>query len=198
MVVMEIPENGAGATRLRAAIRDQWEGLSTSERAVAQYLVSAPVGQLLFVSAQELGAASSTSNATVVRALQRLGYAGLPALKRELANDFTAAVAPEERLKQRIAHVGQDLESIWTDVFDEAQDRIDHTRRLTEPEALKRSVTALAEAREVFCYGIAASNRAPATWRWRSAGSADGPASSPRRASPSRTSCWPWSRATAW
>ena len=157
MVVMEIPENGAGATRLRAAIRDQWDGLSTSERAVAQYLVSAPVGQLLFVSAQELGAASSTSNATVVRALQRLGYAGLPALKRELANDFTAAVAPEERLKQRIAHVGQDLESIWTDVFDEAQDRIDHTRRLTEPEALKRSVTALAEAREVFCYGIAAS-----------------------------------------
>lgn len=157
MVVMEIPENGAGATRLRAAIRDQWEGLSASERAVAQHLVSAPVGQLLFVSAQELGAASSTSNATVVRALQRLGYAGLPALKRELANDFTAAVSPEERLKQRIAHVGQDLESIWADVFDEAQDRIDHTRRLTEPEALKRSVTALAEAREVFCYGIAAS-----------------------------------------
>ncbi|MGW7415182.1 MurR/RpiR family transcriptional regulator [Streptomyces sp. NPDC054863] len=154
---MEIPESDTGVTRLRATIRDQWEELSASERAVAQYLVSAPVEQLLFASAQELGAASSTSNATVVRALQRLGYAGLPALKRELANDFTSAVAPEVRLKQRIAHVGQDLDSIWADVFDEAQERIDHCRRLTEPEALRRSVTVLAEAHEVFCYAIAAS-----------------------------------------
>lgn len=157
MVVMEITEDGTGATRLRAAIRDQWEELSTSERAVAQYLAGAPVEQLLFASAQELGTASSTSNATVVRALQRLGYAGLPALKRELANDFTSAVAPEVRLKQRIAHVGRDLASIWTDVFDEARERIDQTQRLTEPDALKRAVTALAEAHEVFCYGIAAS-----------------------------------------
>ncbi|WUQ33980.1 MurR/RpiR family transcriptional regulator [Streptomyces sp. NBC_00234] len=154
---MEIPENETGVTRLRAAIRDQWEELSASERAVAQYLVSAPVEQLLFASAQELGAASSTSNATVVRALQRLGYAGLPALKRELANDFTSAVPPEVRLKQRIAHVGRDLDSIWGDVFDEARERIDHCRRLTGPEALRRSVTVLAEAHEVFCYGIAAS-----------------------------------------
>ncbi|MFF2472001.1 MurR/RpiR family transcriptional regulator [Streptomyces sp. NPDC058066] len=154
---MEITEDGTGATRLRAAIRDQWEELSTSERAVAQYLAGAPVEQLLFASAQELGTASSTSNATVVRALQRLGYAGLPALKRELANDFTHAVAPEVRLKQRIAHVGRDLTSIWTDVFDEARERIDQAQRLTEPDSLKRAVTALAEAREVFCYGIAAS-----------------------------------------
>ncbi|MCX4710878.1 MurR/RpiR family transcriptional regulator [Streptomyces griseus] len=154
---MEIPENETGATRLRVAIRDQWNDLSTSERAVAQYLVSAPVEQLLFASAQQLGAASSTSNATVVRALQRLGYAGLPALKRELANDFTSAVAPEVRLKRRIAHVGQDLDSIWTDVFDEAQERIDQARRLTGPDSLKRAVAVLAEAREVFAYGVAAS-----------------------------------------
>ncbi|GHF68251.1 MurR/RpiR family transcriptional regulator [Streptomyces sp. JUS-F4] len=154
---MEIPENETGVTRLRVAIRDQWNDLSTSERAVAQYLVSAPVEQLLFASAQQLGAASSTSNATVVRALQRLGYAGLPALKRELANDFTSAVAPEVRLKRRIAHVGQDLDSIWTDVFDEAQERIDQARRLTGPDSLKRAVAVLAEAREVFAYGVAAS-----------------------------------------
>ncbi|MFE1484116.1 MULTISPECIES: MurR/RpiR family transcriptional regulator [Streptomyces] len=157
MLVMEIPENETGVTRLRVAIRDQWNDLSTSERAVAQYLVSAPVEQLLFASAQQLGAASSTSNATVVRALQRLGYAGLPALKRELANDFTSAVAPEVRLKRRIAHVGQDLDSIWTDVFDEAQERIDQARRLTGPDSLKRAVAVLAEAREVFAYGVAAS-----------------------------------------
>ncbi len=171
MGVMKIPESGqpagpesgppgAGVTRLRAAVRDQWEELSASERAVAQYLASAPVEQLLFAGAQELGAASGTSNATVVRALQRLGYAGLPALKRELAADFTATVAPEVRLKQRIDHVGQDLDTIWRDVFAEARDRVDHGSRLTEPAALHRAVAALAPAREVFCYGVAASELA--------------------------------------
>lgn len=157
MLVMEIPENETGATRLRAAIRDQWNDLSASERAVAQYLVSAPVEQLLFASAQQLGAASSTSNATVVRALQRLGYAGLPALKRELANDFTSAVAPEVRLKRRIAHVG----GTWTPSgpTSSTRPRSASTRpmRLTGPDSLKRAVAALAEAREVFAYGVAAS-----------------------------------------
>jgi DNA-binding MurR/RpiR family transcriptional regulator len=158
---MEISdEEAGGVTRLRTAVRDQWETLSTSERAVARYLASAPVEGLLFASAQELGTASGTSNATVVRALQRLGYAGLPALKRELASDFTSAVAPEVRLKQRIAHVGRDLEGIWDDVFDEAQERIEHARRLTEPDALRTAVTALAEAGEIHCYGIAASEPA--------------------------------------
>lgn len=167
MVVMKIPESEQGSagpetgvTRLRAAVRDQWEGLSASERAVAQYLASAPVEQLLYAGAQQLGTASGTSNATVVRALQRLGYAGLPALKRDLASGFTTEVAPEVRLKQRIAHVGRDLDSIWGEVFDEAQERIDIARRLTEPETLQRAVAALAPAREVFCYGVAAAELA--------------------------------------
>ncbi|MEU8844697.1 MurR/RpiR family transcriptional regulator [Streptomyces sp. NPDC048564] len=157
---MKNPESGSagpgGLTRLRAAVRDTWDELSASERTVAQYLASAPAEQLMFASAQELGAASGTSNATVVRALQRLGYAGLPALKRELAADFTSALAPEVRLQQRIAHVGRDLEGIWNDVFDETQERIDQCRRLTSADALKRAVEVLAEAREVFCYGVAA------------------------------------------
>ncbi|MFI1396331.1 MurR/RpiR family transcriptional regulator [Streptomyces sp. NPDC020681] len=161
---MEIPEgaseSGDGVTRLRAAVRDQWDQLSARERAVAQYLASAPVEQLLFAGAQELGTASGTSNATVVRALQRLGYAGLPALKRELAADFTATVAPEVRLKQRIDHVGRDVEAIWGEVFDEAAERIGHASRLTSPDALRRAVAALGTAREVFCYGVAASELA--------------------------------------
>lgn len=151
---------GAGLARLRAAVRDQWETLSTSERAVAQYVVSAPVESLLFASAQELGTASGTSNATVVRAMQRLGYAGLPALKRELTTDFTSAVPPEVRLRQRIAHVGRDLDDIWGEVFDEAQERIEHARRLTPGEALRDAVGFLAEAPEIHCYGVAASELA--------------------------------------
>ncbi|MFF3491228.1 MurR/RpiR family transcriptional regulator [Streptomyces sp. NPDC002795] len=154
---MEITD---GVARLRGAVREHWDELSASERAVAQYLVSAPAESLLFASAQELGTASGTSNASVVRTLQRLGYAGLPALKRELASDLTSAVAPEVRLKQRIDHVGRDLDAIWGEVFDEAAERIEHARRLTPGEALRDAVKALAEAGEIHCYGAAASELA--------------------------------------
>jgi DNA-binding MurR/RpiR family transcriptional regulator len=153
-------EDVTGATRLHATIRDLWGELSASERVVAQYLANTPPENLLFASAQELGTASGTSNATVVRALQRLGYAGLPALKRELAADFTSATAPEERLKQRIAHVGHDLEQIKDRVFDEAAERLEQCRRLLETDVLKQAVQTLADAREVLAYGVGASELA--------------------------------------
>ncbi|WP_413802195.1 MurR/RpiR family transcriptional regulator [Streptomyces iranensis] len=157
---MSEPRSVTGTTRLAAAVRDMWGELSASERVVAQYLVSAPPENLLFASAQELGAASGTSNATVVRALQRLGYAGLPALKRELAAGFTSATAPEERLKQRIARVGHDLDEIKDRVFDEAAERLEQCRRLLETDVLKQAVQTLADAREVVAYGVGASELA--------------------------------------
>ncbi|MBI0383304.1 MurR/RpiR family transcriptional regulator, partial [Streptomyces albiflaviniger] len=157
---MSEPKSVTGTTRLAAAVRDMWGELSASERVVAQYLVSAPPENLLFASAQELGAASGTSNATVVRALQRLGYAGLPALKRELAAGFTSETAPEERLKQRIARVGHDLDEIKGRVFDEAAERLDQCRRLLETDVLKQAVQTLADAREVVAYGVGASELA--------------------------------------
>ncbi|AGP53919.1 MurR/RpiR family transcriptional regulator [Streptomyces rapamycinicus] len=157
---MSEPKSVTGTTRLAAAVRDMWGELSASERVVAQYLVGAPPENLLFASAQELGAASGTSNATVVRALQRLGYAGLPALKRELAAGFTSATAPEERLKQRIARVGHDLDEIKDRVFDEAAERLEQCRRLLETDVLKQAVQTLADAREVVAYGVGASELA--------------------------------------
>ncbi|MFE9643237.1 MurR/RpiR family transcriptional regulator [Streptomyces sp. NPDC006365] len=157
---MSETEDVTGATRLHATIRDLWGELSASERVVAQYLANTPPEHLLFASAQELGTASGTSNATVVRALQRLGYTGLPALKRELAADFTSATAPEERLKQRIAHVGHDLEQIKDRVFDEAAERLEQCRRLLETDVLKQAVQILADAREVVAYGVGASELA--------------------------------------
>ncbi|AUA10237.1 HTH-type transcriptional regulator RpiR [Streptomyces malaysiensis subsp. malaysiensis] len=160
IVVMSEPKDVTGTTRLAAAVRDMWGELSASERVVAQYLAGAPPENLLFASAQELGAASGTSNATVVRALQRLGYSGLPALKRELAAGFTSATAPEERLKQRIARVGHDLDEIKDRVFDEATERLDQCRRLLETDVLKQAVQTLADAREVVAYGVGASELA--------------------------------------
>lgn len=143
--------------QLRASVRQLWEELSPAERAVCQYLISAAPDQILFASAQELGAATGTSNATVVRTMQRLGFGGLPGLKRALAAEFSSTVAPDVRLQQRISHVGHDLSDIWSRVFDEARERIDHCRRLWDAEMFQRAVEILAAAASVFVYGTGAS-----------------------------------------
>ncbi|RVX46824.1 RpiR family transcriptional regulator [Nonomuraea polychroma] len=146
--------------QLRAMVRQLWEELSPAERAVCHYLISASPEQILFASAQELGNATGTSNATVVRTMQRLGFGGLPGLKRALAAEFTSAVAPDVRLRQRISHVGQDLSGIWERVFDEARERIDHCRRLLDAEAFKKAVELLVNAPAALVFGTGASEPA--------------------------------------
>ncbi|MBB6350078.1 MurR/RpiR family transcriptional regulator [Nonomuraea muscovyensis] len=146
--------------QLRASVRQLWEELSPAERAVCQFLISASPDQILFSSAQELGTATGTSNATVVRTMQRLGFGGLPGLKRALAAEFSSTVAPDVRLQQRISHVGHDLSEIWARVFDEARERIDHCQRLWDPQAFQRAVEVLAGASAVLTYGIGASEPA--------------------------------------
>ncbi|MEV0386219.1 MurR/RpiR family transcriptional regulator [Nonomuraea sp. NPDC050643] len=146
--------------QLRAQVRQLWDELSPAERAVCHYLISASPEQILFASAQELGSATGTSNATVVRTMQRLGFGGLPGLKRALAAEFTSAVAPDVRLKQRISHVGQDLSGIWERVFDEARERVEHCSRLLDPQTFKKAVELLVNAPGVFVYGAGASEPA--------------------------------------
>jgi DNA-binding MurR/RpiR family transcriptional regulator len=141
-------------------VRQLWEELSPAERAVCHYLISASPEQILFASAQELGNATGTSNATVVRTMQRLGFGGLPGLKRALAAEFTSAVAPDVRLRQRVSHVGQDLTGIWERVFDEARERIDHCRRLLDAEAFKKAVELLVNAPAALVFGTGASEPA--------------------------------------
>ena len=143
--------------RLQAAVREQWDELSPAERNVARYLAQRSPEEVLFASAQDLGAAIGTSNATVVRTLQRLGLGGLSALKRDIAADFATDVAPEVRLRQRIAQVGQDLDGIRARVYDEAVDRLEHGRANIDPDAFRRAVELLADAGEVLTYAVGAS-----------------------------------------
>ncbi|WP_017592064.1 MurR/RpiR family transcriptional regulator [Nocardiopsis potens] len=153
---MNNPDN-PGLEELRSRVRTHWDALSPAERSVCRLLTSYPAEQLLYSSAQELGAASGTSNASVIRTLRRLGYTGLPALKQEVAAPLSSSVAPEVRLRERIERIGGDLAGIWDRVADEARERIEHARAASSPDDLKRAVELLAGAREAAAYGVGSS-----------------------------------------
>ncbi|GAB2488415.1 MurR/RpiR family transcriptional regulator [Nocardiopsis aegyptia] len=147
----------SGLERLRAGVRTHWDSLSPAEKSVCRLLTSYSAAQLLYANAQELGAASGTSNASVIRTLRRLGYDGLPALKQQIAASFTSDVAPEVRLRDRIGRMGGDFAAIWERVADEARERVEHVRSAGAPEDLERAVEILAGAREAAAYGVGAS-----------------------------------------
>ncbi|WP_459960856.1 MurR/RpiR family transcriptional regulator [Nocardia sp. IFM 10818] len=155
-LVTDVTEN-SGLTDLRARVRNAWDALSKAERSVSDLLAHSTAERILYASAAELGAESSTSNATVVRTLQKLGYTGLSDLKQQVAGPFTAATAPEVRLRQRIDHLGGNYDAISSTVWTEALDRIELARTNLRPEAISAAVDLILRTRRTHTYGLGAS-----------------------------------------
>jgi DNA-binding MurR/RpiR family transcriptional regulator len=137
---------------LAERIAERLAGLSPAERKVAEFLRN-QAGDILFASAGEIGELTGTSDATVVRTAKALGYSGLPELKRQLGQQVTRTVRPALRLRHRIERVGE-ASAMLDRVFAEAAERVGETHRLTDPAAFSKAVDLLADAREVFTFGI--------------------------------------------
>ncbi|PRA13255.1 transcriptional regulator [Arthrobacter sp. MYb211] len=157
--VTDITEN-PGLLVLQQRVRDHWEELSRAERSVAQLLVRTTAERLLYAGAQDLGAESRTSNATVVRTIQSLGYSGLSELKQQVAAPFSAAVSPEIRARQRIKSIGGNIEEVWRSVNTEASERLELAFAESSIEPMTRAVHLALAAPRVITYGVGASGLA--------------------------------------
>lgn len=146
-----------GITDLRARIREHWDGLSPAAQEVCRLLGEMTPEQLLYRSAVELGAETRTSNATVVRTLQSLGYAGLAELKTAIARPFTDQTAPEVRARSRVEATKGDLPNVWEMVTAEWVDRIKLMRDGFSAPDFQRAVELLLGAREIVPFGFGAS-----------------------------------------
>lgn len=126
--------------------------LSPSERAVALFLTD-HLDLVAVASAVELGERTKTSNATVIRTVKSLGYAGLPELKRTLFEEVADSRNPMTVLGQRINRI--DAEDSGADqVLLATADLLQRTRRLLDPVAWRAAVDILDTAGSVLCYGI--------------------------------------------
>jgi DNA-binding MurR/RpiR family transcriptional regulator len=143
-------------SELRRRIRDHWEGFSPAARSVCRALSERSAEQLVFVSAAELGAETKTSNATVVRTVQALGYSGLAELKAKLAAPIAGNSRLEQRTRRRVESTGGDLEEVWGTVLAESEERFDHLRRTFAPERYEHAVRLLLDADRTVTYGFGA------------------------------------------
>jgi DNA-binding MurR/RpiR family transcriptional regulator len=107
-----------------------------------------------FVSAVEIARQLGTSDATVVRTAQRLGYAGLPELKRELVEALRTRATPALRLGRRLEQIGDEPDAILDHVLSWHVEFIEEARRSLQPGAFARAIEILHAAERILTFGI--------------------------------------------
>jgi DNA-binding MurR/RpiR family transcriptional regulator len=144
--------NESGAT-LEERVVSRLATMSRAERQVAEYLRNHQQ-DAVFASADEIGAASGTSDATVVRTAKALGYSGLTELKQLVGQEMLKKPKPSERLYQGIEEVGARPSSLLDRLFRETYERLGETERQLSNEDFVQALDILAGAHRTLCFGI--------------------------------------------
>src|SRR5262245_51527286 len=128
------------------------ESLSAAERRVARYLADHP-DEVAFSSAETLGRATETSDATVIRTVKALGYPGLPALKKILQGTVRERLTPAGRFGKDLDDLGDDPDQVLSRVITESIDLLERTRQTVRPDSFAAAVSMLMGAREIVVLG---------------------------------------------
>jgi len=113
--------------------------------------------EVLERTAMEIAAATQTSDATVVRAVQALGFAGLRDLKLTLDRWFGPTITSSEKMQSTVNALASDVNASIDFVLEGHQRACDILSSPHNRDAVARAVALLAEARQVGLFGIGAS-----------------------------------------
>jgi DNA-binding MurR/RpiR family transcriptional regulator len=139
---------------LREHFEEHRTKLSRSELAVAEHLVRMPIDVLIFRSAEEIAAETGTSDATVIRTAKRLGFSGLPELKRVSGRVMARTISTSERLEQRFRATGDDLEKVAGQMFATAREVLTSTEEQVDGAMLAAAISLVEGADTVWCIGL--------------------------------------------
>lgn len=146
----------AGGVLIR--IRARWPQLAPSERRVASVTLADPTASSA-KTITELAATATTSQATVVRFAQSLGFAGYPELRLALA----AAAAAEEATLPRTVPGGDiaaddDITTVIAKIGHAESRAVQDTVAQLDPAELLEVAIEVAAARRIEIYGVGASS----------------------------------------
>ena len=141
-----------GASSIEERVSAAEGTLSPAEREVARYVLSHR-DEIPFMSAVQIAEALKTSNATVVRAAQRLGYAGLPELKQELAATMRDSRTPVARVGRSLDRLGRDTDAVLDHLLTYQIAVLEDARRSVAPADFHRAVELLVGADRTIVFG---------------------------------------------
>lgn len=136
--------------RLTAAMA----ALSPAARRVARFLAENRA-LAVALSAAELAERTGTSDATVVRTVQALGFSGLPELKRELAAALAApAMNPAEAMRGTLAEAGEESGRAVDLAIETQREAVEALATAEARATLRAAVAALHPARRILVFGL--------------------------------------------
>jgi len=133
-------------------IQGTYNSLRTAEQRVADFILK-HAEELIYLTVTELAERTQTSESTVVRLCQKIGYKGYQEFKIMLARDL---VGPTETVYEQIEPTDS-LEALKTKVFQANAQALKDTIEVLSDDELKKAVEAIAGARRVEIYGIGGS-----------------------------------------
>ena len=133
-------------------IQGAYSSLRTAEQRVADFILKHP-DDLIYLTVTELAERTNTSESTVVRLCQKIGYKGYQEFKIMLARDL---VEPTHEIYAQIES-GDSLTTIKNKVFQANAQALRDTMEVLADSELEAAVAALAHARRVEVYGVGGS-----------------------------------------
>lgn len=145
------------ATALQERVQSHAERLSKGELRVARFFV-ANREQVLVASAAELAARIGTSDATVVRTARALGYSGLDALRRDVADEISGKLTPARRVAGTLREIKGDLGNAFRSTLDLHVAALKALRRQITPRLFRSAVEHVLSAQRIAIFGIGPSS----------------------------------------
>ena len=134
-----------------------WERLSRAERRVARFFQQHR-DEVLVASAAALAEQAGTSDATVIRTAQALGFAGMAELRRALALELRQGPSPADRLARTLGETGDDLGRAFEVTLAIHEDALSGLRREITPALFRDAVRMIVDARRRLIFGIGPSS----------------------------------------
>ncbi|MDB5071503.1 MAG: RpiR family transcriptional regulator [Candidatus Eremiobacteraeota bacterium] len=133
-------------------LQGAYSSLRAAEQRVADFILLHP-DELIYLTVTELAERTKTSESTVVRLTQKIGYKGYQEFKIVLARDL---VEPATEIYEAI-EPGDDLATVKSKVFQANAQALRDTLEVLDDAQLQRGVDALAAAQRVEIYGVGGS-----------------------------------------
>jgi DNA-binding MurR/RpiR family transcriptional regulator len=127
--------------------------ISPAEQRVAAYFQDHREDALI-LSASAIASQVGTSDATVVRTAKALGYSGLEALRKALAQEIRETASAASRMARTISEVGRNPQSAFNTTLEITRAALEDLRSRVPADLFQAGVDALLGARRVYVFGI--------------------------------------------